>query len=283
MIRRGGPCKILKILGRLRRPPGPGLRLRQMNSVFTSQQREKIRAELVAAARVDSRISAAAHLGSAALGLEDRWSDIDLALALAANVDFNGTLADWTTRLYRDHVAVAHYDVRRGEILYRVFLLESTLQIDLSFWPAAELRAIGPKFRLIFGDAGDPLPAPVPDSSELIGMAWLYALHVRSSIARARVLQAEYMLSGMRDNVLALVCKREGLSAIQGRGLDDLSQAKQTRAAECLAHSLEPSELKRAFRVTTSILLDELRHSDPEVAKKLENPLNRMVDSLDVG
>jgi hypothetical protein len=254
-----------------------------MNRVFTSQQREQIRAELVAAAMEDSRITAAAHLGSAALGLEDRWSDIDLALGFTANIDVNGTLADWTTRLYRDYAAVAHYDIRRGEILYRVFLLECTLQIDLSFWPAAELRAIGPKFSLIFGDAADPLPAPVADSEDLIGMSWLYALHVRSSIARSRVLQAEYMLSGMRDNVLALMCKREGVSAIQGRGLDDLSQAQQARAAECLARSLEPSELKRAFRITTSILLEELRCSNPELAKKLENPLHRIVDSLDLG
>jgi predicted nucleotidyltransferase len=253
-----------------------------MNDVFTPQQREQIRAELVAGAKADSRITAAALLGSAALGLEDRWSDIDLALALAVNVDFNRVLLDWTTRLYGDHAAVAHYDVRRGEILYRVFLLANTLQIDLSFWPAAQLRAVGPKFKLIFGAAGDPLPAPVPDSTDLIGMAWLYALHVRSSVARSRVLQAEYMLSGMRDNVLALMCKRQGVSAVQGRGLDDLLAEQQRRATECLARSLDPAELKRAFRVTTTALLEELRCSDPALATQLQNPLNNIVNSLDV-
>ena len=88
---------------------------------------------------------------------------------------------------------VASYDLRRGDILYRVFLLDNTLQIDLSFWPATELRATGPKFSLIFGAAGDTIPSPIPDSKDLIGMAWLYALHVRSSIARSRFLQAEHM------------------------------------------------------------------------------------------
>ena len=67
--------------------------------VFTSQKREQIRAELVSAAKQDSRIGAAAHLGSAALGLEDRWSDIDLALALAPAADLNQVLGDWTERL----------------------------------------------------------------------------------------------------------------------------------------------------------------------------------------
>ena len=185
--------------------------------VFTSQRREQIRGELVAAAKADSRISGAAHLGSAALGQLDRWSDIDLALGLAPDADLNQVLADWTTRLYRDYAAVATYDVRRGEILYRVFLLDNTLQVDLSFWPSNEFRAVGPKFSLIFGAAGEPIPAPVPATKDLIGMAWLYALHVRSSIARSRLLQAEYMLSGMRDNVLAMMCERHGCSGCAGQ------------------------------------------------------------------
>src|SRR5215472_9292015 len=71
--------------------------------IFSSQQREQIRGQLVSAAKTDSRIVGAAHLGSAALGLQDRWSDIDLALCLAPEADFNQVLIDWTTRLYHDH------------------------------------------------------------------------------------------------------------------------------------------------------------------------------------
>ena len=101
-----------------------------------------------------------------------------------------------------------------------------------------------PKFNLIFGAAGEPIPAPEPDSIDMIGMAWLYALHVRSSIARGRHLQAEHMLSGMRDSALALACKRHGVAAVQGRGLDDLPEELQVQAADCLAQSLEPVALK---------------------------------------
>jgi hypothetical protein len=258
------------------------MKLAQMNdiSVFTSQQREQIRAQLVAAAKADERIAGAAHFGSAALGSQDRWSDIDLGLCLANDAHLDQVLTDWTTRLYRDHAAVANYDVRRGEILYRVFLLENTLQIDLSFWPAGQLRAVGPKFSLIFGEAGEPIPAPVPDSRDLIGMAWLYALHVRSSMARSRLLQAEHMLSRMRDNVLALMCKREGVAAVQGRGVDDLLEEQKARAAESLARSLEPAELNRAFRVTMGALLEELRYSDSDLAARLEAALKTIVNSL---
>jgi hypothetical protein len=249
-------------------------------SIFSAQEREQIREELVVAARADRRISGAAHLGSAALGLEDRWSDIDLALSLAPGTDLDQVLLDWTTGLYRDHAAVANYDVKRGDILYRVFLLDNTLQIDLSFWPSTQLRAFGPKFSLIFGAAQEPAPALVPDSNDLIGMAWLYALHVRSSIARYRPLQAEHMLSGMRDNVLALTCMRHGVDSAQGRGLDDLPEQQRVRAAECLTRSLEPVELKRAFWLTIGTLLEEVKYTDPALAMKLERPLRSMVNCL---
>ncbi len=249
-------------------------------AVFYSQQREQFRDELVAAAKADARVGGAAHLGSAAVGLTDRWSDIDLALGLNPGVDFDQVLLDWTTRLYRDHAAVAHHDVRRGDILYRVFLLDNSLQVDLSFWPFTQFRAIGPTFRLIFGAAGEPIPAPVPHADDLIGMAWLYALHVRSSLVRSRLLQAEHMLSGMRDNVLSLMCKRHGVAPMQGRVLDDLPDEQRVLAAECLARSLEPGELTRAFQVTTDALLEEVRRADLGLASKLEQPLRLLVSSL---
>ncbi|HXW92237.1 MAG TPA: hypothetical protein VEK33_16925, partial [Terriglobales bacterium] len=135
-------------------------------------------------------------------------------------------------------------------------------------------------FSLIFGAAEEPISPPVPDSKDMIGMAWLYALHVRSSIARSRLLQAEYMLSGMRDNVLALMCKRRGVTAVQGRGFDDLTEEEKARAAECLAHSLEPVELKRAFRLTMGALLEEMRCDDSGLATKLEGTLNSIVNCL---
>lgn len=249
------------------------------SSIFTPEEREQVRKELVTAANTDARIIGAAHLGSAAQGRLDRWSDIDMALCLSPDVDFNQVLADWTTRLYCNHAAVTHYDVKRGNILYRVFLLDNTLQVDLSFWCPNEFRAIGTKFNLIFGAAKKPIPAPVPDSSDLIGMAWLYALHVRSSIARRRLLQAEYMLSGMRDNVLALACKRHGVSAVQGRGLDDLPEKITRRAADSLASSIEAAELTRAFQVTMAFLLDEIQHGDADLARRLSAPLEKIVNS----
>src|SRR5918912_1605092 len=128
-------------------------------SPFTPDERERLRAELVSAARGDDRIRAAAHTGSASVGREDRWSDIDLALCVADDAEIASVVDDWTARMYRDHGAVAHHDVRRGATLFRVFMLENTLQVDLAFWPPADFGAIAPTFRLAFGTANErPFP-----------------------------------------------------------------------------------------------------------------------------
>jgi hypothetical protein len=91
-----------------------------------------------------------------------------------------------------------------------------------------------------------------PSWAELIGLAWLYALHARSSIARARVWQAEHMISGMRDQVLALACLRDGVPAVQGRGMDSLPPDVTACITPALVRSLEIPELKRAFAAITT-------------------------------
>ena len=48
--------------------------------VFSISAREALRDRLIAAARADDRITAAAVVGSGANDGEDAWSDIDLAL-----------------------------------------------------------------------------------------------------------------------------------------------------------------------------------------------------------
>jgi hypothetical protein len=163
-------------------------------------------------------------------------------------------LADWTGLMYRQHGALHHMDVLSGATVYRVFLLASTLQVDIAFAPEAEFGAILPTFRLIFGPAVDRAPAPAPGVAELIGLDWLYALHARSSIARGRAWQAEYMISGVRDHMLALACLRHGLPAVQGRGMDRLPPGATAAIAGALVRSLDLAELGRAFLAAAETL-----------------------------
>jgi hypothetical protein len=244
--------------------------------MFTPAGRDELRAALIAASRADERITGAALTGSASVGNEDRWSDIDLAFGFAAGTDIGAAIAEWTAVMYSDHGAVGQVDVIRGAVTYRVFLLASTLQVDLAFAPAADFGAVAPTFRLLFGTAVQRTPHPPPAAAELIGLAWLYGLHARSSIARGRGWQAEYMISGVRDYVLALACLRHGVPAVEGRGLHLLPTDVTGPLAASLVRSLDGDELTRAFGVATEALIAEIGHADAELAGRLAAPLREL-------
>ena len=241
--------------------------------MFMPEERARLRSQLINRAAGDGRLSGAAITGSAAADREDAWSDIDLAFGVFDGGEIPGVLSDWTAHMYDQHTAVHHVDVRAGVWIYRVFLLQNTLQVDLAFVPAAEFRALSPAFRLVHGAANESRHVPPPQAADLIGLGWLYALHARSSIARRKLWQAEYMISGVRDHALALACIRHGFPPVHGRGIDQLPRAVTAPFEGSLVRSLDASELARAFQAAVSGLLNEVQHADERLAERLQGPL----------
>ena len=240
---------------------------------FTPDQRTRLRSDLLEHAARDRRISGAAITGSAAAAAEDHRSDIDLAFGVADAAELPNVLSQWTDHMYGQHQALHHVDVAFGVWIYRVFLLPGALQVDLAFAPAAEFRALAPTFRLMFGEASEPRHLPPPQPAALIGLAWLHALHARTSIARRHFWQAEYMISGLRDHALALACLRHGLPAIHARGIDHLPATVTAPLEPSLVRHLDATELSRAFRVALQCLLHEIRSIDEPLAQRLEATL----------
>ena len=248
--------------------------------MFSIPEREALRDRLIAAARADDRITAAAVVGSGAIDGEDAWSDIDLALRLADGLEPDDVAGEWTTRIYESASVVDHLDVWSGSTLFRVFLLNSSLQVDLSFWTANTFAASGASFRLLFGESNESRPPRSSAPEALIGMGWLYALHARSSIARGRALQALHMINGVRDQVIALACLRHELPADQGRGVDDLPAGLRQSLAETLVRELDGHELRRAFTASVGALLDEAQEVDPDRAQRVRETVWELVHTV---
>lgn len=240
--------------------------------MFTPGDRNLLRDALIEAARSDERVTGAALTGSAALDAEDAWSDIDLAFAIAGEPE--PVLADFTERMYREHGAVHHMDVVFERTVFRVFLLANTLQVDLAFWPEADFGATTPKFRLLFGTPQDRPQSSAPDARRLIDLAWLHALHARSSIERGRGWQAEYMIGRVREFALALACLRHGVPAVEGRGLDQLPADVTGPFEATLVGGL--GDVDRAFHAVTELFIGEIELVDADLARRLA-PLLREI------
>ena len=160
--------------------------------MFSIDDRNRLRDHVLERARVDVRVVAGAVVGSLAISEGDRWSDLDLTFGVSDGVAVSDVLDDFTTDLSREFSATHLFDLPSGAAIYRVFLLPGCLQFDLSFAPASQFRALGPEFRLLFGQAAEQAHVQPPEAQQLFGYAVHHALRARFCIERDRLWQAEY-------------------------------------------------------------------------------------------
>ncbi len=248
--------------------------------MFTTAEREAIRAALVDAARHDPAVVGAALVGSAARDAEDEWSDIDLALQLAHGADEPAVVREWTDVVGGISPVADTVDLVSGGVRYRVFLLESSLQVDLSFWPFDRFRSTGEPFRLLFGTPQEPAEAGRPDLPRTIGTAWLLALHARSAIARGRLWQATTMLDQLRDEVVTLMCVRSDLPFWHGRGVDSLSSGDRSKLERGRAARVSRTELDASRCALVRLLFDEIEQRDAPWAARLAPALDELSTPL---
>ena len=238
--------------------------------MFTVEQRDALRDRLLRLAESDERVVAGAVVGSLAFGQGDRFSDLDLTFGIADGVPVIDVLDDWNRTLVDELDAVPLVDLERGPTIYRVFLLPDQLQCDLSMTPAARFRPGGPRFRLLFGETavGEPeIAAPVAAghlfintpavATDMFGWGVIYALHARACIERGRVWQAEHYVGAVRDHALSLACLRQGFTAVQARGYDDLPIETLARFEHAHVNATEPAALRAALAASVVALIRE--------------------------
>jgi len=225
--------------------------------MFTSAERDLVRDHVLNLAKSDSRVTAGALTGSRAAGVEDQWSDIDLAFGIADDFNPKDVLDDWTEVFGRELGAIHYWDLPFGASIYRVFLLPSGMEVDVAVTPQGEFGARGPRFRTLFGTTRHIEPTPQPSARYLMGLGWHHVLHARSSIERGKPWRAEYWISAIRDNTLALACVRLGEETAFGRGVDRLPRTVTEPLVDTLVRSLDASELRRALAVATACLISE--------------------------
>lgn len=235
--------------------------------MFTVKDRERVRARVLELAAGDARVVASAVVGSLALSEGDRWSDLDLTFAVADNFPLAEVLVDWTRTLVLEFDAAQLFDLSSGASIYRVFLLPGCLQFDLSFTPAPQFGATGPKFKLLSGVAVAKPQIQPTDAQELFGYAAHHAVRARTCIERGRYWQAEYWISGARDYALSLACRRRDLSPFYGRSFDDLPASVRNRFIGAFPISLQRDALLAALHVAVDGLLQEATDLQESVAK----------------
>ena len=101
------------------------------------------------------------------------------------------------------------------------------------------------------------------------------AAHARVSIERRRWWQAEYWISAVRDQTIALACLRLGYPVHYAKGAHLLPEELTAPLTATLVRSLDEVELRRALGAATTALAHELERTDRPLAD-----LGRMVAQI---
>ena len=250
--------------------------------MFTIPERERLRDWTLRLAASDERVIAGAVVGSLAEGEGDRWSDLDLTFGVIDSCPVLDVLNDWTHRLADEFSAVPLFDLPVGASLYRVLLLPGCLQFDLSFTPASAFGAIGPQFKLLFGEAVEKPFIAAPSARELFAYAVHHAVRARVCIERGRYWQAEYWISAVRDYALSLACLHRQLPARHARGVDHLPKEVREAFVASLVTSLDRENLLRALAASVEGLLREAGDL-PELVTRLRPELRQLCDQRSAG
>ena len=242
--------------------------------MYTPEQRDEVRDGLLERAREDDRVTGAALTGSAALGNEDRWSDVDVFLGIAESADLDDVVADWTSAALRRRPAPSttgtsgRARLSTGSSCSRA--ASRSTSRSLPSWTSA------PDLRASSSPSGSPSRYRLPSrrrSPTCAGLGWLGVLHANKAIERGRPWEAAYWIGSVRDQTLALACLRLGESPYYSRGVDRLPPDVTAPLAETFVRGLEPDELRRALRAARRCLLEEIGRTDAELADRLQAAL----------
>jgi hypothetical protein len=238
------------------------------------EERDHTRERLLELAKADADVTAAAITGSYVSGVGDEWSDIDLAFAIRG--ELSPAIDRWTELLDQSFAAIHHWDLPFGSTIYRVFLLPNCLEVDIAFTPEAEFGPRGPNWRTVFGETVELAPGAPPARDELVGLGWHHVLHARACIERGKSWQAEWLIGGVREHVLALACLRLGHTTRYAKGADLLPSELTAPLEATLVRSLDEDELRRALAAAAVALATELERTDPALAARLQPTLEAL-------
>jgi hypothetical protein len=248
------------------------------DAVFSAEWRDVVRDRVVALASNDDRVVAGAVVGSLALDGGDRWSDLDLTFATREGVSVAEVLDDLSSTIASDFSAVRLFDLPSGSAIYRVFLLPGCLQFDLSAAPASAFELVGPKVKLLFGEANHVEESPPPPPETDFGYAVHHVVRARFCIERGRHWQAEYWISAARDHALGIACQRHHVETAHGRGLDQLPPELLEQASVALVRSVSREELLRALKAVIDLILTQ-GDCVPEIAAAAEPQLHLLTEN----
>ncbi len=246
--------------------------------LYTPQERQKILDLLIAALQTDNRITGAILVGSGSVGFDDEYSDIDMAIIVAAEDDVDPVSQEWLAR-FEELLPVAHHFIfsRAPNVYLYGFMLENFLELDISFQSISDLSARRERWKVAFDRTGKIEPfmqaswanRTEPDLRETyfrwLNSIWHYVLHIGLCVKRGHLWRARHYLEQLRDRTVELAGLNNGLNTSNFRQVDQMPDDFRIALQETLVSELESDEILRALRAATRCFFKQAHALDEKL------------------
>ena len=265
---------------------------------FTSAKRQHTLDTLLNALQTDDRIVGVVVVGSAAIGFDDEYSDIDLSVVIAPAVDVRVVFDEWHTRIYQMLPMVAHFETQYGpDNFLHGFLLENFLELDIGFLPLGTLYAKRERWQMAFDRTGGDIPRimqttwverDIPDPSTIyqrnLASIWHYITHVSICLQREHCWRALHYLEHLRNRTVALAALRYDVNASHFREADQLPADFLAALQTTLVTQPDAVVIARGLRAAVTLYFEQARALDErfgvDVAASLERAMDAFIASV---
>lgn len=247
----------------------------QVGALFSPQERQEVLDRTLVALRTDDRIAGVVIVGSGAVGFEDDYSDIDLAVVVAEEEDTLPVFRDWKPRIEALLPVIHSFETIYGPNSYlHGFLFEGFLELNLGFVCLANLFAKRARWQVAFDRSGkienimrsswEQRAGPDAQAAYLsrLNSIWHYIIQVVIALKRGHPWRALHELEQIRSRVVELAGLRLGLETKHFRHVDQIPEEFLAELERTLVCSLAPADILRALKATTACFFREARELD---------------------
>ena len=265
---------------------------------YTPEERQQILDALLDALKGDGCITGVLVVGSAAVGFQDDYSDIDLSVVMATEADVEPVFRDWDGKIQALFPVVTRFETHYGpnSFLYG-FLLDSLLELDIGFLCLNNLVARRPYWQIVFDRSGQiqtimeaslvskPTTLKSARCQQSLESIWHYIMHCAICLRREQNWRAVYYLDMVRQQTIELAGLRLGLETKNYRQVDQFPADLLLSWQQSLPSDLSPGKIMRALQTAVQCFFDEAaiweRRSGGRLTDLLQSKMQLFLESID--
>jgi len=238
--------------------------------LFSPSERQDILHRLLDAIQSDDRVAGVVLVGSAPVGFEDEYSDIDLSVVVEHGHDVAPVFRWWQDHM-KDIIPVVHsFETEYApNNLLCGFLLDNFLEVDIGFLCLQNLVARRERWKVAFDRTGKIegimhttwANRTSPDIRglylHLFDSIWHYIMHSAVCTERGQHLRALHYLEELRNRIVEVAGLHLGLETRNFRQADQLPPSLRSALEVTLVSKPERTEILRALKSATTLFFSE--------------------------